>query len=146
MGSLEEQVEDVPREAQQALARAARSTYTEVIRNPAHPSLFDRLLLDVFNGMEQCTPDIDERIEHLRLQWKQESFFQKWRDRTKLQYVLDVYSSQMFWSRAPGIKQLGQNWNRLRLITTFGINNVKVAKAWINPLPAPLLEVASPEA
>lgn len=144
---LEEQVEDVPREAQIALGRAARETYARILRNPGSPSQFQRLLLDVFAGMETCAPDIDERIEHVRLHWKTEGFFQKWWDRTRLQYVLNVYSSQMFWQRSkPGMKQLGNNWNRLRLITNFGIGNFSVAKAWVNPAPASSLEGLSPQA
>jgi hypothetical protein len=142
---LEEQVEDVPREAQIALGRAARERYARGVRNPASPSQFERLLLDVFAGMETCAPDIDERIEHLRLHWKTEGFFHKWWDRTRLQTVLNVYTSQMLWQRSkPGMKQLGYNWNRLRLISTFGVDNCPVAKAWVNPVPAPSLEVLSP--
>ena len=138
---LEEQVAGVPREAQVGLGRAAAETYREVARTP---NAFDLRVLHVFSGLEECAPDIDDRIEQLRLQWKSEGLFRKWRDRTKLQYVLNVYSSQLFWERKqPGMAQLHHNWNRLRLVSDLGVDNFTVARAWVNPVstpPAPAIE------
>jgi hypothetical protein len=132
---IEEQVAGVPRAAQVGLGRAAAETYRELARTP---NAFDLRVLHVFSGLEECASDIDERIEQLRTQWKSEGFFRKWRDRTKLQYVLNVYSSQLFWERKqPGMAQLHHNWNRLRLISDLGVDNFTVAKAWVNPVPEP---------
>lgn len=122
---MEQSAGGVPEIEQKRLAQEARAYYiapSSKLCNPENPSEFDLGMLELFQSIESCANDIDARIEALRLLYRQESIWRRFKDRTKVGLIwrvagaaLQRRDSQL--GKTPGMWQLRCNWNRLGLIT-----------------------------
>jgi hypothetical protein len=129
---------EVSAEEQAKVACEARTHYTQQGArgyNPASPSEFDLQMLSLLDSIEVGAGDIDEKIEALRSYVRHEGLFQRWRDKTKANYVWQRGASSLQWvPSTPETWQLRCNWNRLLRIVgrTWG-SDYTIAPRWIRP-------------
>lgn len=118
--------------------------------DPTKPNAMDRSLLGLFDAIEGCQGDIDERLEALHQTWKQMGFLTKTLYRTKLDYLFKGVGYEVA-MRAGKLQtdstgQMLQNWNRVQNIYNGDDWTYRAAKAWIGPVvEAPVVEAVRVE-
>ena len=130
--------EPVSLELQAWLGHEAEMMYSKFLRNPQQLTTYEAGVMAVFAGMQQGATDMDERIAALKKTWDKEPFMDKFTDRWKLLMVLDTLGPQL--RGVAGGRPVRLNFNRLRTLTRFGMGNYEVAKAWVYPPEAPVVE------
>lgn len=131
----------VPEVEQKRLAQEARAYYlapSSKLCSLDNPSEFDLQMLELFESIEEGASDIDARIEALRIYYRRENVWERFKDRTKVGLVwrmagaaLQRRDSKL--GKTAGMWQLRCNWNRLGLITNRWITGLTVAPQWIGP-------------
>jgi len=128
---------EVPAEEQRRAARESRDWYIK--SGLADSGEFDRLLMDLFNRIEACDPDIDSRIEQMRTFWQTEGLIKKYRDALTLSMVVKYQANKLMrrdkaLGKPNGMWQLRCNWYRLLRITNSDRHQpFTVAPKWIGP-------------
>lgn len=131
----------VNKEDQQWLGRWARQWATDPKNkfcDPAKPNGMDRQFLSLFDAIEACAGDIDERLDELHQTWKHSYFLTKSLYRVKAHYLFRGVGFEVA-ARAAQLKtdsaaQMNMNWNRVQNIYNGQDGSMRAAKAWIGPL------------
>jgi hypothetical protein len=138
---VDQQAGGVPEVEQKRLAQEARAYYlapSSKLCSLDSPSEFDLQMLELFESIENGASDIDARIDRLRLYYRRENFWERFKDRTKVVLVWRIAGAALQrrdskLGKTAGMWQLRCNWNRLGLITNRWITGLTVAPQWIGP-------------
>jgi hypothetical protein len=106
--------------------------------NPAKPNEMDRQLLSLFDAIEACAGDIDERLEKLHKTWKRAGFLTTAWYAVKLHYLFQGVGYEVAMRsgrlKTDSAEQTLLNWNRVQNIYSGQDGTYRTAKAWIGPM------------
>src|ERR1700674_1108363 len=144
MGRRREQfggASEVSADEQADLGREARAMYTSPqwkLCNPETPSGFDSTVLSVFDSIEANRDDIDARIETVRTTLANAGYFERSKDKLKLNLVYGNMAAYLVRSRPGrsrlGMQQLLASWGRVGKLAGGDAAPRRVPDAWIRPL------------
>ncbi len=101
----------------------------------------DRQLLSLFDAIQACSSDIDERLDTLHQTWKRSGLLTKATYRIRTYYLFRQVGLEVV-KRAARLKtdsasQMVLNWNRVQNIHNGENGEFRAAKAWIGPAVGP---------
>lgn len=105
--------------------------------NPAKPNEMDRQLLALFDAIETCQNDIDERLKELHRTLRNSGFLTQALYQVKLDYLFRGVGYEVAMrageKRTASARQTLLNWNRVQDIYNGQDGSFTAAKAWIGP-------------